>query len=298
MLSAAVAAGAEVLRLIVTDQHVDFVAADGTLAGRYHHRDEFKPFIHPLNSPQGHCVSLARPHDHRHHKALMYALRTPELNFWEEVSTLPGEKVGRERHVAFAEVRAVGDVVGFAETLVWEPMEGGAAVFDEIRRISCRREGAAFVWSWDTTLTTHRSTRLIQSQWSRPSPEGRKINYHGLGLRFCREFAGGTRNNALQLDDGPLQWNRNAKPFDFAVAMGATPRSVTYVGHIDGTWPVPRIGVTLTQQQANGLFVLETPFAFMALGPSNLAEKPLAAGDVLREKYTVTVADLPTSDSK
>jgi len=286
------------MRLIIAADQVDFVTADGRLAGRYHHTDPFKPFIHPLNSPQGHCVSLARPHDHRHHKGLMYALRIPELNFWEEVSTLPGEGVGRERHIAFADVRESGREIGFTETLVWEPAAGGAAVFDETRRVTCRRDGAAFVWTWETTLRVRRATTLIQSQWSRVNAAGQKINYHGLGLRLCREFGGDTRNNALQLDDGPVQWNRNAKPFDFATAMGATPARVTFTGHIDGTWPVPRIGVTMTQEQKNALFIFDTPFAFLALGPSNLAERPIAAGAVLHERYTVTVEDLSTPVTK
>jgi hypothetical protein len=299
LLGAPLAAADSAMRLEMTAEHVDFVvAADGRLAGRYHYSDPFKPFIHPLNSPLGHGVTVARPHDHRHHKGLMYALRTPDLNFWEEVSTLPGEAVGRERHVAFSEVRVTGGEVGFTETLAWEPAAGGDAVFHETRRVSCRYSGAAFVWIWETSLQVRRDTRLVQSQWSRLSPDGRKINYHGLGVRLCREFGGGTRNNALQIDDGPVQWNRNSKPFDFATAMGLTPARVAFIGHVDGTWPVPRVAVTLAQAQKNGLFILEEPFAFMALGPSNLAERTLAAGTVLRERYTVTIEDLRTSETK
>lgn len=286
------------MRLTMAEAHVDFLTGEGRLAGRYHHGDEFKPFVHPLNSPLGHTVSLARPHDHRHHKGLMYALRIPELNFWEEVSTRPGEGVGRERHVAFSDVRAAGDEVGFTETLAWEPVAGGPAVFEETRRVSCRRTGAAFVWTWEVTLRVRRDTRLIQSQWSHKTAAGRLTNYHGLGLRMCREFGGSTRNNALQLDDGPVQWNRNSKPYDFSAAMGATPARVTFIGHIDGTWPVPRVAVTMSQQEKNGLFIFESPFAFMALGPSNLAERSLAAGEVLRDRYTITIEDLPNPTAK
>ena len=146
------------MRLVIAADAVDFVTAEGSLAGRYHHADPFKPFVHPLNSPAGHRVSLASPHDHRHHKGLMYALRIPELNFWEETATLPDETVGRERHIAFAEVRTSGREVGFTETLSWEPAAGGATVFDETRRITCRHEGAAFIWSWETVLTVRRAT--------------------------------------------------------------------------------------------------------------------------------------------
>lgn len=277
------------MRMTITPEYVEFVTADGTLAGRYNYTDAFKPYMHPLQSPKGHCVSLVSPHDHKHHKGLMYALRTPELNFWEERSTLPGETVGRERHVAFAERRESGDEVGFTETLSWEPLEGGEAIFDETRRVSCRREGAGFVWRWEATLKARRATRLIQSQWSHKKPDGSKVNYHGLGLRMRREFGGGTKNNALQLDAGPVEWNRGK--FEFTSAMGATPARVTFIGSIDGIWPTPRVAVTLGQAQRNGLFVMENPFALFALGPSNLAERPVAAGEVLREQYTVTVAD-------
>lgn len=284
------AASAGGIRLQITPDHVDFVADDGVVAGRYRYRDPFKPHVHPVSSPKGHVVSLASPHDHQHHKGLMYALRTPEFNFWEERSTLPGERVGRQRHLAFSEVREAGETAGFTETLSWEPAEGGDAVFSETRRIACRRDAAGFVWTWECTLKVHRATRLVQSQWSHKKADGGKINYHGLGFRLRREFGGGTRNNALQLDGGPLQVNRG-KGFDFTSAMGATPRRVMFVGSIDGVWPVPQVGVTIEQQQPNGLFVMEVPFAFFALGPSNLAERSLAAGETLVERYTVTIAD-------
>jgi hypothetical protein len=270
---------------------VDFIADDGTTAGRYHFADPFKPFVHPLRSPHGHHVSLAAPHDHKHHKGLMYGLRIPGLNFWEETPTLPGEKIGRQRHVAFTELREAGTTVSLTETLVWEPAGGGPAVFDETRRLACRRDSAGFRWEWETSLRARCATTLIQSQWSHRNAAGVATNYHGLGLRFRREFGGGTRNNALQLDDGPLHRNAGDTPFDFTTAMRTTPRKVTFIGSIDGTWPPPQVAVTIEQPQSNGLFVLETPFAFMALGPSNLAERNLAAEEILAERYAITVAD-------
>lgn len=280
------------MQLTITREYAEFLGPGEVVAGRYNQTDAFKPHLHPLRSPRGHVISLVSPHDHKHHKGLMYALRVPDLNFWEETSTLPGEVVGRQRHIAFADVCASGDEVGFTETLSWEPAQGGSAVFTETRRISCRREGEAFVWTWQATLLVQRATRLVQSQWSFKKADGQRINYHGLGLRFRRDFGGGTRNNALQLDSGPVRWNRNASPFDVTTAMGATPRTVTFIGSIDGSWPVAQVAVSLAQQQENGLFIMEVPFAFLALGPSNLGEVPLQAGDTLHEHYTVTVADV------
>ena len=87
------------------------------------------------------------------------ALRIPELNFWEETSTLTGERVGRERHIALAGMHEYGAEVGFTETLAWEPADGGAAVFEEVRRIACHRSGSGFVWTWETTLKARRATR-------------------------------------------------------------------------------------------------------------------------------------------
>ena len=132
---------------------------------------------------------------------------------------------------------------------------------------------------------------LIQSQWSHKKPDGTKVNYHGLGLRLRREFGGGTRNNALQIDDEPVRLNQGSQRFDFTSVMGATPERVTFIGSIDGIWPVPRVAVTLAQRQKNGLFVMEIPFAFLALGPSNLAERSIAADEALVERYIITVAD-------
>lgn len=279
------------MQLKLAAEHVDFVTDDGAVAGRYHFADPFKPFVHPLQSPRGHNVTLVSPHDHKHHKGLMYGLRIPGLNFWEETPTQPGEAVGRQRHLAFADLLEKGAKVGLAETLVWEPVGGGPAVFDETRLLACRRDGDGFRWEWETTLQARRAVTLIQSQWSHRNGAGVATNYHGLGLRFRREFGGGTRNNALQLDDGPLHRNTGDAPFEFTSAMGATPGRVTFLGSIDGAWPPPQVAVTLEQRQSNGLFALETPFAFIALGPSNLAERAMVAGEPLVERYAITVAD-------
>ena len=95
-----------------------------------------------------------------------------------------------------------------------------------------------------------------------------------------------------------MQWNRSATPDDFSTAMGLAPSRVTFIGHIDGTWPVPRVGVTMAQEQKGGLFIMESPYVLMSLGPSNLAERPLAAGEVLRERYSVRVEDFSTQPAK
>lgn len=285
--------------MLLIHNHEGLVFSDDghRLAGIYRLGDPFKPFIHPLTSPAGHVVSLASPHDHVHHKGLMYALRVPGLNFWEERSTLPGERVGRQAHLGFDAWVDRGPEAGFTQRLAWRPVGGGEPVLTEVRRVACRAgaDGRSFVWTWETDLTAVAATRLIRSQWSNVRKrDGVKVNYHGLGLRLRREFGGGTGNNALRLDSGEEHWNRGQPGYDFNEAMGATPRVVAFTGHVDGLHPPPRIRVTLTQAagQGDALFVKEVPFAFLALGPSNLAERELAGGEVVRGRYTVTVEDV------
>ena len=127
---------------------LDFSPGDVTfrlgdsVAGVYRFADEFKPHIHPLRTPRGHNVTSASPHDHKHHKALMYALRAEDVNFWEEVPTLPTEVPGVERHTGFADVVSCGPEVGFSETLRWSAQDGSLESFQEIRRIVCGHDPA------------------------------------------------------------------------------------------------------------------------------------------------------------
>ncbi len=272
------------MKLQIGDEGVDFYSGS-VLAGRYNIQHSLKPFLHPLNTPEGWSVSIASPHDHRHHKGLMYALRTREINFWEENATAANEAVGRQRHVGLSEVVMDGAEVRFVESLVWEAVDGGKPVFEENRELRVRHMGSGFAWTWGTRITVRRDSRLIKSQWSWALPNGRRINYHGLGLRLARSF-GCTGGHRLVLD---------GRETGFLEAMGQVARQVTFTGTLDPVWPQwpgPRAAVTFEQQQRNGLFILESPFAFMSLGPSNLEECDLSSGEILEETYHIQVADL------
>lgn len=269
------------MQLAITPEYADFVDGD-VLAGRYRLRDEFKPFVHPLNTPAGYTVSHAMPHDHRHHKGLMFSLRIAGLNFWEETSTLPGERVGRQRHVEFHNVAAAGAEIGFEETLSWEPVGGGPAAFREQRTLRCRRAEDAFVWTWISRLEPLAACQLIQSQWATVKPDGRKVNYHGLAVRLDWPMM---LLNRLELD------GHDAK---FDEAMGARAARVVYEGSLDPgypNWPPPRVAVTLEQQHGYALFVRTAPFPIFAMGPTTLGSMSLKAGEVLECAYTVRVRD-------
>jgi len=274
------------MTLTFSDSGVSFLL-DQTVAGFYRHTDAFKPHIHPLRTPLGHCVTACSPHDHKHHKGLMYALRPEDVNFWEEFATVPAEVAGSQRHLDFREVVSRGEQVSFTELLRWEALDGTLQSFDETRTISCRHDPAAraFVWTWTTKLTALRDLHLIQSQWSSLLPDGKKVNYHGLGLRFRRDFGGLTRNNELRTDDVVFKDR-------FPQQMGSRPKSVTFIGSLDETWPVERAGVSFHQTQENALYVQDDVFPFMSLGPTNDAPLILAKGNAIEESYTVTVFDV------
>lgn len=272
------------MHLRVGQTTTEFVTND-QLAGRYVFADEFKPHVHPLNTPAGYTLSLVSPHDHKHHKGLMYALRARDMNFWEEVSTLPGEVPGRQRHERFVSVTESGETVGFDEELTWVAQDGGLPTFRERRSVTCRvlPNNGGYEWSWSTRLEAQRDLDLVMSQWSARGHDGTLVNYHGLGLRLRRDF-GGTGGNALLIDGVETS---------FADGMGRAAAEVEFHGRLDGTWPVRRAGVRVRQHQKNALFIMEAPFAFLSLGPSNLAPLHLPKGSRIEEQYVVSVFDLP-----
>lgn len=275
------------MELLVDPDHVDFMD-EGRLAGRYVHGDEYKPYMHPLNTPAGHTISLLSPHDHKHHKGLMYALRASDVNFWEERATVPDEAVGRQRHDGFVHLVEHGDSVSFTERLTWLGDDGCRESFREERAISCHlnRDRNGYVWRWFARLEALRDLELVMSQWTLRKPDGSRVNYHGLGLRLRRDF-GCTGGNKLYVDG-------EATAFDDA--LGMTPGEVSFQGSLDSIWPVQMAAVTFAQEQENALFVVDSPFAFMGLGPTNLAPVKLDRSGVLFEVYTITVLDCTTPE--
>lgn len=269
------------MRLELTKHYADFIH-ESILVGRYWYQDPFKPHIHPLNTPNGWTISLRSPHDHPHHKGLMYSLRASDINFWEEYATSDEEKVGYQHHDAFTDLITEGEEVGFSEQLTWLATDGSLPTFDEVRKVTCHYLTGAnkcFHWRWSTELAAKRDLNLTLSQWSIPNKCGRRINYHGLGLRLRRDF-GCTGGNKLLLD---------GQPTAFDEALGLTPKQATFVGSLDET--LAKAGVTIAPGPSHGLFVLESPFAFISFGPTVLASLGLEKGDTLNDSYALSVFD-------
>jgi hypothetical protein len=264
----------------LTGHSIDFLCGE-RLAGSYCYTDPFKCYLHPLNTPAGYTVSLRSPEDHQHHKGLFFGLRTRCVNFWEEYSTRPDETVGQQLHTNFTSTGFAGNRVGFAENLAWKA-EDGSLIFLEQRTISCAMDAGQFRWTWLSDLQAQQDLTLTTSQWSKPDRGGRMVNYHGLGLRFSRDFVCGG-NKELRLD---------GRLISFLDALGEQPDEVQFVVSMDGTTPPKRAGVILSAQPKTGLFIMDEPFAFLSLGPTVLSGYDLKAGQHIRNEYLIKVFDL------
>jgi len=168
------------IKLYQNSQDILFTCG-GQTAGQYRFTVAYKPHLHPLNSLRGHCVSLAAPYDHKHHKGVMYSLRAKGMNFWEEIEITPADKVGRQRHDSFEKIVESGREAGFVEKLTWLSAESSEIYFTETRSGFCSYDGtlSAFIWTWKTDLSAQRDMIMVKSNWSEPLPNGQTVNYHG-----------------------------------------------------------------------------------------------------------------------
>lgn len=269
------------MRLDITESDVCIRHGD-RLAGVYHHRHAYKPHLHPLYTPGGHGISLDNPHDHRHHRGLFYGLKCEDCSFYEEAGDY-----GVQRHVGFGDdTIAEGETVRFTHLIEWRRVSDDAAFFSESRRIACRHdaENRSYRWSWSTRLEAKRAVELVKSPHSRPDATGTPINYHGLGIRFRRDFSGCPAWYELQA-------NNETAPIE--AVHGKPLGGITWIGRIDGTLPIERAAFTLIQHQDFSLFALADPFAFLSFGPTNLEPKRLETGESLSESYEAIVGDAP-----
>jgi hypothetical protein len=266
---------------VKTDNDCVTFFCDGRAVGEYVLNDPYKPHFRSLRTPAGHETTLVSPGDHRHHKGLMYALRCEDLNFWEEI---PREECGVQ---TILDTKLMADGSGIVQDLLWTDMDGGKETYREERRISATHEAAssAFVYTWHTRRTALRDHRLVKSPWSMKMPDGRRINYHGLGFRppwmWC-----------FPLDEfGAVEVN--GTPCDPMEACGQTAEAVGFWGLIDGQWERTKAAVTLGQPAGQGFtwFVLKKDFPYLSVGPSNAEELDISAGEVFEEHYTVRVED-------
>jgi len=240
--------------------------------------DPFKPYICPLRTPEGYDTALSVPADHRHHKGLMYALKCHDVNFWEE-----HEQESGVEEVLSARV----DDGTLVIDLLWRHLDGSRQTYREQRRISCLHdsERKAFVWTWETRRGSLRCHRLVKSPASMKLSDGRRVNYHGLGIRLPWAWAFPSPSVCGIEMDG--------KSVTVEESCGTHGPAISFHGKFDGAWPHPEGALTISQDMGYTWFVMKGPFPYLAAGPSNAEELDVPEGRIFTEIYHITVEDRP-----
>jgi len=267
-------------RVDLDDTCARFRVGDAVV-GDYVLDDAHKPYLHPLRTLSGRVVSLAMPSDHRHHKGLMYALSATDVNWWEEEQWDDHAPIVGVQRILSTH-RASDDSI--AQDLLWTAHDGSRETLRERRHISCVWDDRGFVrWSWTADFEVLRDVTLQQSPASVTTPSGRRVNYHGLGIRFPRSFG-------FQPEVGTWEGDGTTGA---AELMGARPRRLRVTDRLDGEIPAPTATVRVSQIGSDhGVFTMQHPFSYLAIGPTILpGTVDLVAGSTFHEEYLVDVAD-------
>lgn len=138
----------------------------------------YKPYVQAWCSPNGVQVLRDAPHDHKHHHALMYAIKVDGVNFWEEQ-----EAPGKQVHLAF-DALETGEADGtrvarLVEQLEWRAPDSDAVLLLETRTITVYDVPVPALITWESrfTLPPGRETATLGGS-----------HYHGLGMRFVESM--------------------------------------------------------------------------------------------------------------
>ncbi len=140
----------------------------------------YKPYVEELYTPDGIDILRDSPSDHKHHHALMYAIKVDGANFWEEHNA-----PGRQAHRGLSNLKTgrVKDTpyARFTERLDWIGPESDKVLLQEQRTVTV----------FDTSAT---EPALItwESRFEVPAGKEKAVlggsHYHGLGMRFVKSM--------------------------------------------------------------------------------------------------------------
>jgi hypothetical protein len=235
-----------------------------------------KPYVRKLFTPAGIQILRDSPDDHKHHHALMFALKADGVDFWGEQPN-----AGIEKSMAVEPMSATmgGDCEGraqFTQQLDWIDPQAEKPLLQELRHIETYTspELKATLLSWHTTLEPAKGKETVTLGGD---------HYFGLGIRFITsmdqegEFANSENKEGETVRGSekliPAKWcayrsMADGKPV--TVAMFDSPKN-------------PR--------HPNKFFTMR-PFAYLA-ATLNLWKEPLTlkAGESLNLTYGVAVWD-------
>jgi hypothetical protein len=140
-----------------------------------------KVYVSKWTTPQGTQVLRDSPHDHVHHRALMYAIGIDKCDFWSEV---PPQDYGKQVptggvYISSSSTNDRNQVV-INQTINWVNTQS-AVLAVESREITAHLGAieSASLLTWATTLTPTEAKPEVEL-WGR--------HYFGLGMRFVESM--------------------------------------------------------------------------------------------------------------
>lgn len=139
-----------------------------------------KPFMHPVRTPNGHCLSLAEPYDHLWHRGLWFTFKYVNgENFWEE-----NVEHGIQRVTAIPAVCHTSEnEIAVEMELAWCAPKAGEPVFVEHRTIRYRPGQHVDTYDWRSSMVAQQDVVLDRTPYTTWG------GYGGLSFRGSRNWA-------------------------------------------------------------------------------------------------------------
>lgn len=250
------------------ESQLDVKAADGTVTVRADGREvlvyqaspnPYKVYVKSWCTPGGLSVLRDSPHDHVHHRALMYATGADGVDFWtENPADRPGKQVpvgGLTLDSSTSNGRRTATI---GQQLDWQD-SGGRVVMHETRRLTLD-EGllpGASLLTWDSQFSAPADRPRVEL-WGR--------HYFGLGLRMVTDMdSGGEFFNASNAAGDLVRGSERklqAPWCAYRAAIGGQSVTVAMFDHPDNPRPAT-------------WFTMASPFAYLS-ATLNLDREPLS----------------------
>ncbi|MEV0801187.1 PmoA family protein [Kribbella sp. NPDC050281] len=250
-----------------------------------------RPYFHPIRTVEGDLVSVFRPHDHVWHKGITWSLpHFGHENFWggptfsKDAGYQQLDNNGSMDHDRIDALDVSDDMVRFAHHLSWRT-QAGQHVVDESRSLTTRFADDGWVLVYETAMTNVSGETV---QIGSPTTAGRpNAGYGGLFWRGPRSFTKGTVL-APQGNGGDELRGQRAAWMGFSGKHDNNGRasSIIIADAADNVRHPPE------------WFVRSEDFAAVCPAPFFSEEVPFQAGETLRFKYAVLVADGPSDDQR
>lgn len=251
---------------------VELLDAGRAVRWRYVYAGKPKPFMHPLCTPAGHCVTLLEPHDHVWHRGLWYTIKFVNGdNFWEEKDVWGAQRL---RVPPAIEHDALGAIRVRHDSEWVEP--AGAVVIDESRVIDyAPLSDDAYRLDWTLRVTPALDVLLDRTPFTTWG------GYGGLTLRGSR----GWEKSRLLFDDGTTHERPTPKASAWCDLSGTFDGGRDQTGGVaildhpgNPRHPTNWYGKSGERHYMNAAFLFSEPMA-------------VAAGQSLCQRYRVIVHD-------